>query len=84
MPSFSDLFWNQSFFTLTEKIKASVKENGVIQGLLYLLLLNMTSHITKELGMAPGGEFRTAFHEVNDRTMTVCSAWIVVVLSFLM
>ncbi|CAG0882544.1 unnamed protein product [Darwinula stevensoni] len=49
-----------------EKIKASMKENGVVQGLLYLLLLNMTSHITKELGMAPGGEFRTAFHEAKN------------------
>jgi len=24
----------------------------------------MSAHITKQLGMAPGGEFRTAFHEV--------------------
>jgi hypothetical protein len=24
----------------------------------------MTAHLTKQLGMAPGGEFRTAFREV--------------------
>lgn len=27
-------------------------------------MLNMSVHLTKQLGMAPGGEFRTAFHEV--------------------
>ena len=25
---------------------------------MYLLLLSMSAHLTKELGMAPGGEFR--------------------------
>jgi len=25
----------------------------------------MTAHLTKQLGMAPGGEFRTAFREVE-------------------
>ena len=29
-----------------------------------VLLLSMSAHITEQLGMAPGGEFRTAFHEV--------------------
>ena len=37
----------------------------MIQGILHLLLLSMSAHITKQLGMAPGGEFRTAFHEVS-------------------
>jgi len=36
----------------------------VIQGVLHLLLLSMSAHITKQLGMAPGGEFRIAFREV--------------------
>ena len=27
----------------------------------------MTAHLTKQLGMAPGGEFRTAFRQVNRR-----------------
>jgi hypothetical protein len=26
----------------------------------------MTAHLTKQLGMAPGGEFRTAFREVKN------------------
>jgi hypothetical protein len=25
----------------------------------------MTAHLTKQLGMAPGGKFRTAFREVR-------------------
>ena len=29
-----------------------------------LLLLSMSAHMTKELGMAPGGEFRQAVKEV--------------------
>ena len=32
---------------------------------MYLLLLSMSAHLTKELGMAPGGEFRTAYQEAN-------------------
>ena len=43
-------------------------QSGVIQGILHLLLLNMSAHITKELGMAPGGEFRRAVKEVSHST----------------
>ena len=32
---------------------------------MHLLFLSMSAHLTKELGMAPGGEFRTAFREVG-------------------
>lgn len=32
---------------------------------MYILLLNMSAHITKELGMAPGGEFRAAYKEAE-------------------
>ena len=32
---------------------------------MYLLLLSMSAHLTKELGMAPGGEFRRAFVEAK-------------------
>ncbi|ESO02300.1 hypothetical protein HELRODRAFT_66410, partial [Helobdella robusta] len=48
-----------------QKISHSVKENGLVQGLLQILLLNLSAHITKQLGMAPGGEFRAAFKEVK-------------------
>lgn len=46
-----------------EKIKLSIKQSGVVQGCLHLLLLSLSAHLTKELGMAPGGEFRRAFKE---------------------
>lgn len=42
-----------------------VRQHGKIQGVLYLMLLSVSAHITKQLGMAPGGEFRTAFAEVS-------------------
>ena len=43
------------------KLKMAIKESGsVISGLMQLLLLSMSAHITKQLGMAPGGEFRVA------------------------
>ncbi|CAF0812845.1 unnamed protein product [Didymodactylos carnosus] len=40
-------------------------QNGVIHGVIHVLLLSMTAHLTKELGMAPGGEFRAAFREAK-------------------
>ncbi|XP_062564238.1 traB domain-containing protein [Armigeres subalbatus] len=45
------------------KIQSIVKSNGTINGLFYILLLNMSAKITKKLGMAPGGEFRRAVDE---------------------
>ena len=33
---------------------------------MHLLFLSMSAHLTKELGMAPGGEFRAAFREVRS------------------
>ncbi|CAL4093167.1 unnamed protein product, partial [Meganyctiphanes norvegica] len=47
------------------KIMMILRQHGTIQGLLYILLLSVSAHITKELGMAPGGEFRTAFAEAR-------------------
>ena len=32
-----------------------------------MLLLKVSAHITEQLGMAPGGEFREAFKEVGAR-----------------
>ncbi|XP_022836135.1 traB domain-containing protein-like [Spodoptera litura] len=48
-----------------KKIRATMAQNGVFNGLMYILLLNMSAHITRELGMAPGGEFRRAMAEVT-------------------
>ncbi|KAJ8866717.1 hypothetical protein PR048_032578 [Dryococelus australis] len=47
-----------------EKIQSTIKQNGLFHGVMYLLLLSMSAHLTKQLGMAPGGEFRRAFSEV--------------------
>ena len=37
---------------------------GTVNGLMQILLVRMSAQITKQLGMAPGGEFRRAFQEV--------------------
>jgi len=42
-----------------------IRSQGTVQGVMYLLLLSMSAHLTKELGMAPGGEFRRAFTEAK-------------------
>lgn len=48
-----------------EKSLEIIRSQGTVQGVMYLLLLSMSAHLTKELGMAPGGEFRRAFQEAN-------------------
>lgn len=48
-----------------KKVRMIMKQHGKIQGLLYWLLLSVSAHITKQLGMAPGGEFRAAFAEAR-------------------
>lgn len=42
-----------------------VCQNGLMSGLMQILLLKVSAHITEQLGMAPGGEFREAFKEVK-------------------
>lgn len=39
-----------------------------MSGLMQILLLKVSAHITEQLGMAPGGEFREAFKEVGIDT----------------
>ncbi|XP_071659496.1 traB domain-containing protein isoform X2 [Patagioenas fasciata] len=39
--------------------------SGVMSGLMQMLLLKVSAHITEQLGMAPGGEFREAFKEAS-------------------
>jgi pheromone shutdown protein TraB len=48
-----------------QKIITNIKSSGLYNGIMYILLLNMSAHITKELGMAPGGEFRAAYREAE-------------------
>lgn len=49
-----------------EKVRSTIKQNGLFHGLMYILLLSMSAHLTKQLGMAPGGEFRRAFAEARQ------------------
>ncbi|CAI5449183.1 unnamed protein product [Caenorhabditis angaria] len=44
-----------------QKMQQVIKQNGTVQGILHLLLLHMSSSVTKQLKMAPGGEFRVAY-----------------------
>lgn len=48
-----------------EKIRSTIKQNGFVHGIMYLFLLSMSAHLTKQLGMAPGGELRRAFSEAR-------------------
>uniref|UniRef100_A0A3P8VKF8 TraB domain containing n=2 Tax=Cynoglossus semilaevis TaxID=244447 RepID=A0A3P8VKF8_CYNSE len=48
-----------------EKVPQANKQNGVMSGLMQILLLKVSAHITEQLGMAPGGEFREAFKEAS-------------------
>lgn len=66
-----------------EKISNTIKQNGVFNGIMYILLLNMSAHLTKELGMAPGGEFRRAFIEVNKSKSLKVKNTSFIIVSFL-
>uniref|UniRef100_H0WTY0 TraB domain containing n=1 Tax=Otolemur garnettii TaxID=30611 RepID=H0WTY0_OTOGA len=48
-----------------EKLQQAVRQNGLMSGLMQMLLLKVSAHITEQLGMAPGGEFREAFKEAS-------------------
>jgi pheromone shutdown protein TraB len=44
-----------------ERIISLIRESGLAQGILHVLLLSTSAYITRQLGMAPGGEFRAAY-----------------------
>ncbi|XP_013872018.1 traB domain-containing protein [Austrofundulus limnaeus] len=48
-----------------EKVQQAIKQNGLMSGLMQILLLKVSAHITEQLGMAPGGEFREAYKEAG-------------------
>lgn len=49
-----------------EKVQQAIKQNGLMSGLMQILLLKVSAHITEQLGRAPGGEFREAFKEAGQ------------------
>ena len=44
-----------------ERVFSLIRESGLAQGILHVLLLSTSAYITRQLGMAPGGEFRSAY-----------------------
>lgn len=48
-----------------QSVMQLVTKYGVFHGLFHVLLLRMVAQITKQLGVAPGGEFRRAFKEAK-------------------
>lgn len=51
---------------ISAKMRSTLKQYGAVQGALYLLFLSTSAHLTRQLGMAPGGEFRRAYHEARN------------------
>uniref|UniRef100_A0A915NAN8 TraB domain-containing protein n=1 Tax=Meloidogyne floridensis TaxID=298350 RepID=A0A915NAN8_9BILA len=45
-----------------KKMLEIVRQHGAAQGLMQVLLLSLSAHITQQLEMAPGGEFRAAYN----------------------
>uniref|UniRef100_A0A6A7FP92 TraB domain-containing protein-like n=1 Tax=Hirondellea gigas TaxID=1518452 RepID=A0A6A7FP92_9CRUS len=54
------------------KMRTVLQQHGRVQGALYLLLLSVSAHITKQLGMAPGGEFRVAVSALKRVVPSAC------------
>lgn len=48
-----------------EGLKRSTKKLGLTQGIFYELMINISANISRDLGMAPGGEFRRAVVEAQ-------------------
>ncbi|KAJ1062071.1 hypothetical protein K5549_008413, partial [Capra hircus] len=48
-----------------EKLQQAVRQVRPSGGLMQMLLLKVSAHITEQLGVAPGGEFREAFKEAS-------------------
>lgn len=52
------------------KLRAIIRTNGFVHGIIHVLLLNMSASLTRQLGMAPGGEFRAAFREAQRQSIS--------------
>lgn len=49
----------------SKKLKQALKGQSFTSGVLHAMLLKTYADISKELGVAPGGEFRRAYHEMK-------------------
>ncbi|KAK7601984.1 hypothetical protein V9T40_009425 [Parthenolecanium corni] len=54
-----------------DKLKSIFNEAGVFQGIIYVLLLKLSANLTKNHGIAPGGEFRRALKEFFNYLFSV-------------
>lgn len=65
------LHLNENYIQEIEKesgmdgMKKCIQQRGLVSGIVVYTMLYMSSHVTKQLGMAPGAEFRAAFHAVQ-------------------
>ncbi|XP_038210538.1 traB domain-containing protein-like [Zerene cesonia] len=48
-----------------KKLRQAVKGQNFVSGMLHAMLLKTYADLAKELGVAPGGEFRRAYHEMK-------------------
>lgn len=53
-----------------------IQKEGFYNGLMHILLLRMAAHVTKQLDMPPGGEFRRAFEEVRNSARVIEATFI--------
>uniref|UniRef100_A0A914I758 TraB domain-containing protein n=1 Tax=Globodera rostochiensis TaxID=31243 RepID=A0A914I758_GLORO len=68
-PDFVMVLMREAQALTRQKIMAIIRENGIAQGLMQVLLLSLSAHITQQLGMAPGGEFRAANAASKQRAL---------------
>lgn len=61
--------------TSASKRREVFRQHGLIGGLFYLRFLNVTANITKQLGVAPGGECRRAIAEA-ERLNNGCQVYL--------
>lgn len=52
--------------TLIVCFSGITRAHGLMNGIFYILMLNMSAKLVRDLGMAPGGEFRRAVEEMKS------------------
>ncbi|XP_018494608.1 traB domain-containing protein [Galendromus occidentalis] len=48
-----------------QMIREAISKMGTLQGGMYILLMQLSAHLSSKLKIAPGGEFRMAYQEAN-------------------
>ncbi|XP_022705051.1 uncharacterized protein LOC111269589 [Varroa jacobsoni] len=50
-------------------IRETIRKMGILQGSMFLLMMQLSAHLANKLEMAPGGEFRVAYQEAERLPM---------------